>query len=791
MFSGLADLAHAWVGFMNPTSIALGLGGALLGIIVGILPGLSATLVIALLTTITIKLPANDAILVLICSYVGALYGGSRTAILLNIPGTAANAASCADGYALAQRGEAGRAIGIATSGAFTGTLFGVLCLAAFTPSLAEVALAFGAYEFFWLALFGVAMSGSIVGDDPVKGWLMGALGLFVAQIGQEGLYAYDRFTFGWDEIAGGIGLIPALVGAFGLAEILTNLADPLEKKLVEVKDSVLPRFREVFQYWRTGPALRRDRRPHRPPARRRRGLGRLDVVRRGEGDEQGEAPLRQGLDRRPDGRRDRRHGVDPRPHHPCLALGIPGSAPSAVLMAAMIIHGIQPGPMMMIQHPHFVYEVVAMTSLATITILIFGLFLVRPLLVVLRIRRTVLMPVILLLCTVGAFATASRLFDVYAMLVIGIGAFFLRRRGYQMAPFVLGLVLGPLLDKSLRRGLVLSDGSVAPFFTRPISLAFAVVTIFAILLYVPAFKAAGQARHRRRRRGGALAGAAAHLTAIRMKLALCNEVLGELSLEAQCELAARLGYDGSRSRPFTLANAPERIDAAEARRIRGVVEAAGLVVTGLHWLLVKPSGLSVTDPDPARAAHARRRHPADRPLRRARRQGAGARLAEAARGRSRRNPRHRPRPPARLPRRGGRGRGGARRRLLHRAAVAERDAAVNTVAEAARSCARSDRPSLRTMIDCSAAGLSESVSVPELIDTWLPTGLIGHMQVNDPEPARARPGRDAVRADLRALKRHGYAGTVAVEPFDYVPDGPGCAAYAAGYLRGVRESLS
>ena len=146
---------------------------------------------------------------------------------------------------------------------------------------------------------------------------------------------------------------------------------------------------------------------------------------------------------------------------------------------------------MMLIQHPHFVYEVVAMTSLATVTILIFGLFLVKPLLVVLRIRRTVLMPVIYLLCTVGAFATASRLFDIYAMVVIGIGAFFLRRRGYQMAPFVLGLVLGPLLDKSLRRGLVLSDGSIAPFFTRPISLAFAVVTIFTMLLYVPAFKAA------------------------------------------------------------------------------------------------------------------------------------------------------------------------------------------------------------------------------------------------------------------------------------------------------------
>jgi putative tricarboxylic transport membrane protein len=143
-----------------------------------------------------------------------------------------------------------------------------------------------------------------------------------------------------------------------------------------------------------------------------------------------------------------------------------------------------------MIEHPQFVYDVVAMTSLAMVSILIFGLFLVRPLLLVLRVKRTVLMPIIFLLCTVGAFAGASRLFDIYAMMAIGVGAFFLRRRGYQMAPFVLGLVLGGLLDKSLRRGLVLSDGSLLPFFTRPISMGFAAVTIFTLLLYVPAFKA-------------------------------------------------------------------------------------------------------------------------------------------------------------------------------------------------------------------------------------------------------------------------------------------------------------
>src|SRR3954468_18114801 len=246
---GLSDLGQAYLSFMNITTLAYGLGGAFVGIVMGILPGLSATLAIALLTTVTIKLPANNAILVLICSYVGALYGGSRTAILLNIPGTAANAASCADGYALAQRGEAGRAIGIATSGAFVSTLIGVVCLAMFTPALAEVALSFGAFEFFWLALFGVTMSGSIVGNDPLKGWLMGLLGLFVAQIGQESLYAYNSFTFGWDELAGGIGLIPALVGAFGLAEVLTTLADPIERKIAGFKDSVLPRWKEIVQY--------------------------------------------------------------------------------------------------------------------------------------------------------------------------------------------------------------------------------------------------------------------------------------------------------------------------------------------------------------------------------------------------------------------------------------------------------------------------------------------------------------------------------------------------------------
>src|SRR6185436_1088866 len=304
-------------------------------------------------------------------------------------------------------------------------------------------------------------------------------------------LYAFDRFTFGWDELAGGIALIPALVGAFGLAEVLTTLADPIERKIAEVRDSVLPRWKEIIQYkWtvlRSGvigvftgllPGVGEDagawmsyaaaKAASKEPEKF--GKGSIDGLMAAETGDMSSIPG---------------HII------PCLALGIPGSAPSAVLMAAMIIHGVQPGPMLMIQHPHFIYEVVAMTTLASVAILLFGLFGVRPLLHVLKVRRAILMPIVFLLCTIGAFATASRLFDIWMKLAIGIGAFFLRRRGYEMAPLVLGLVLGPLLDKSLRRGLVLSDGSILPFFTRPISLAFAVVTIFTILLYVPAFKAA------------------------------------------------------------------------------------------------------------------------------------------------------------------------------------------------------------------------------------------------------------------------------------------------------------
>jgi putative tricarboxylic transport membrane protein len=483
---GLLMLAGSLAKLAGPVQVLYALGATLAGIVIGLLPGLSATLGIALFTTLTVRLAPTDAILVLVCVYVGAIYGGSRTSILLNIPGTAANAAACLDGNQLARQGKAGRAMGIATTGSVAGSLFGVLCLAAFTPMLAEFALRFGAFEFFWLGILGVLMSGTLTGGDALKGWLMGMLGLFVAGIGLDPVHAHERFTFGWRELTGGINLIPALVGAFGFAEVLIVMAEPSARPVVDTVDSVLPRIRDVLKYWRTVlrsgvigvfigilPGVGEDMAAWSSYAAARRASRERELF--GKGSVEGLMAAETGD-----------NAAVPGAMIPALALGVPGSAPAAVLMAAMIIHGVQPGPMLMTTQPQFVFDVVAITLVATLAILVFGLVMVRPILWVLRVPREIIMPIVFVLCVLGSYSIASRLFDVYVMLAVGIGCFFLRRRGYPVAPFVLGLVLGDIVDKSLRRGLVLSDGSLLPFFTRPISAALAALVGVMLLMQIP-----------------------------------------------------------------------------------------------------------------------------------------------------------------------------------------------------------------------------------------------------------------------------------------------------------------
>jgi D-psicose/D-tagatose/L-ribulose 3-epimerase len=275
------------------------------------------------------------------------------------------------------------------------------------------------------------------------------------------------------------------------------------------------------------------------------------------------------------------------------------------------------------------------------------------------------------------------------------------------------------------------------------------------------------------------------------MRLALCNEVLADVPLERQCEIAASLGYDGLEIAPFTLSESPERMTSAEIARVRRTVESAGLIVTGLHWLLVEPPGLSVTDPDPRVR---QRTHEVVAALVRMCAELGGSVLVHGS-------PKQREIAP-------GETHAVARARLVEfLAAAAElaqaegvvycieplaprETALVNTVAEAAEIVREIERPALRTMIDCSAAGAAERVPVAALIDAWLPTGLIAHVQVNDPNRRAPGQGQMDFAPILAALRRQRYAGTVSVEPFEYVPDGIGAAAFAAGYLRGITEAL-
>jgi len=472
--------------FTDPYTMLLVLGSTLLGICIGMLPGLTATMGVALLTTLTYRMESDQAIMVLICLYVGAIYGGSRTAILLNIPGTPANAATTMDGYPLAKSGQAGPAMGIATSGSFLGTLIGIFFLATVAPILAEYALQFQTHEFLWLTVFGILVSGQLTAlDDPIKGWIAGFLGLGVAMIGQEKLYMTDRFTYGFTEMQSGINLIPAMVGAFGFSEVISVMYSrraELVKSTASLKD-VIPNLSDIFRYrktiFRSGflgtgigvlPGVGEDIGAWVSYAAARRTSKEKDKF--GKGSVEGLMAAETGNSAAPPGALI-----------PVLTLAIPGSAPAAVLLAAMILHGVQPGPLIMIESPQFVYDVVVMMLFAAVAILFLGILLTPLLLKVLSVRRERLMPIIFVLCVIGSYAIEQRMFDVWVMVMFGIFGFILRQMKYPMAPLVLGIVLGDIFDKSFRRSWVIHDGDFTFYFTRPISVVLMSLCLLTVLM--------------------------------------------------------------------------------------------------------------------------------------------------------------------------------------------------------------------------------------------------------------------------------------------------------------------
>ncbi|WP_274423343.1 tripartite tricarboxylate transporter permease [Chelativorans sp. YIM 93263] len=487
MFEGLWLLGSGIAHFLTWEALFNIAWASLLGIVVGALPGLTATMGVALLVTLTYKMPPDQAILCLMALYVGSIYGGSRSAILLAIPGTPASAATTLDGFPLARAGKAGMAMGIATTSSALGTLVGIVFLALIAPWLAEFALRFGSYEFFWLALFGVLISGRLTSiDNPLKGYIAGILGLLAAMIGMESLHAYQRFTFGISGLGGGIDLIPAMVGAFGFAEILVVMKQRVTPTLVTSNDRVLPRLADITRYWRTTlrsgfvgtiagiiPGVGEDIGSWASYAAARRKSKEADQF--GKGSVEGLVAAETG-----------NSAVIPGAMIPTLTLALPGSAAAAVLIAAMFIHGIRPGPMLMQENPEFLYQIVGILLLSTVAITIFGLSLTKLLVRVLLVPREKLMPVVYVLCVVGSFAITQRMFDVYVMIAFGLIGFVLRQMRYPMAPLVLGIILGELLDINLRRGLHITDGDVSPFFTRPISAVLCTVIVLTLVMSLP-----------------------------------------------------------------------------------------------------------------------------------------------------------------------------------------------------------------------------------------------------------------------------------------------------------------
>lgn len=466
------------------TKLGVLTGTIILGIMFGALPGLTATLGVALLTTVTYGLPTDLAMVALIGIYVGAVYGGSHASILINIPGTGAAAATAMDGYPLCRQGRGGETIGTATLTSFIGTVAGMLAMVSAIPLLIKIALNFTSVEFFLLALFGVLICGSLTSPDtPLKGWIAGFIGLLMATVGIDPLQGYYRFTFGIPDLFGGFEIIPVILGGFAFPQIIRTLRNPVQGSLAPSSVTrVLPRWSVLRKYWtvivRSGfvgvgigsiPGAGEDiaawmsydiaKKSSKKPEKF--GKGSMEGVISAETANNsciGGALI------------------------PLLTLGVPGSPPAAMLLGAIWLHGVRPGPMLSFEFPTFIPQMAATLFWASLTMLVCGFAMSKLTLRVLRIPPAIFMPIVAFFTVMGSYALGIRIFNVQMMFLFGILAYLMEEMGYPIAPLVIGIILGPMADANLRRALIVSQGSITPFFTRPIALALLTLIIFSLL---------------------------------------------------------------------------------------------------------------------------------------------------------------------------------------------------------------------------------------------------------------------------------------------------------------------
>nr|WP_319776646.1 tripartite tricarboxylate transporter permease [uncultured Sphaerochaeta sp.] len=464
-------------------------GGVIAGIAIGAMPGLTSTMGIALLMPLTFKFEPHVGMMLLIGEFVGGIYGGSITAILINTPGTSSAAATTLDGYPMTRRGEAGRALGISTISSATGGMISGLMLVFIAPTLASMALKFSAPETFALAFFGISIISSISGNSLVKGLISGLLGLMISLIGMDNISGFSRFTFGSIFLMNGLSFIPVLVGLFAMSQCLQSIEELLVVNAIDTKDLKRAKismkdFLTIF-----------------PTAVRAGITGTLIGIIPGAGGDISafvSYDIEKRFSKHPDlfgtgipegiaAPEASNNGTTGGALIPLLTLGIPGDSNTAVMLGALMMHNLTPGPQLFIEHALTVNTLFAGFFIANLVMMVLGLSNVKHFVKIVNIPKQILVPIVMVLCVIGSFAINSNFNDVIVMFIAGLVGYVLSKGGFPLSPIVLALILGPMAESNFRRSLVMSHGNYSIFFTRPIAATF--IAIALLSLFLPIFK--------------------------------------------------------------------------------------------------------------------------------------------------------------------------------------------------------------------------------------------------------------------------------------------------------------
>jgi len=462
--------------------------GVLTGTLVGVLPGLGPVAAMSLLLPTTFHISPVSAIIMMAGIYYGAMYGGSTTSILVNIPGESASVVTCLDGYQMARQGRAGPALGIAAFGSFIAGTIATVGLMLAAPPLARMAIRFGPPEYFALILLGLTTVTFLASGPMWKSLLMAALGLFLGCIGMDAKTGLSRFTFGLIELYDGIGLVPVAMGLFGISEVLLNVEQSIQRTVVEAKiRNLLPTLAD----WAAsvGPILRGT------------GLGFFLGVLPGGGSlisSFASYAMEKKLSGHPEqfgkgaiegvaGPESANNAATAGAFVPLLTLGIPSNAVMALLLGALIIFGVQPGPRLVEEHPQLFWGVVASMYVGNAMLLVLNLPLISIWVQILKVPYPILFPLILLFCLIGAYSLSNSSTEVALMILFGVLGYFLKKLDYEPAPLILALVLGPMMELSFRQSLAMGDGNLLFFFHRPISgVIMGIAILFLLLPLIP-----------------------------------------------------------------------------------------------------------------------------------------------------------------------------------------------------------------------------------------------------------------------------------------------------------------